>query len=75
MSSASGSVSSSSLGSRSEHSGEVGSDRSGSEVNGQLTGEGRIPMEVTIETREDLPEEIVESSLPQDLDMVGWSRM
>jgi len=64
MSSASGSVSSSSLGSGSEHTGEGGSSRSRSGVSGQLASEGRIPMEVTMETREDPPKEIAESSLP-----------
>jgi len=64
MLSVSSSVSSSSPGSGSEHSGGEGSGRSGSEVSGQLVGEGRILMEVTTETREDLPVEIVESSLP-----------
>jgi len=64
MSSASGSVSSSSMGSGSEHTGEGVSSRSGSGVSGQLAGERRIPMEVTMEKREDSLEEIAESSLP-----------
>ncbi|QCE06913.1 hypothetical protein DEO72_LG9g1927 [Vigna unguiculata] len=64
MSSASGSVSSSSMGSGSEHTREGMSSRPGSGVSRQLAGEGRIPMEVTTKTREDSPEEIAESSLP-----------
>jgi len=40
-----------------------GSVWSGSGVSGQLAGEGRIPIEVTTETREDPLEEIIESSL------------
>ncbi|QCD78684.1 hypothetical protein DEO72_LG1g2320 [Vigna unguiculata] len=63
MSSVSGSVSSSSMGSGSEHTREGVSSRSGSGASGQLAGEGRIRIEVTTETREDPPEEIVESSL------------
>jgi len=55
MSSDSDSVSSSSLGSGSGQSGGEGSGRSGGEGSGQLASEGRIPMEVTVETREDPP--------------------
>jgi len=55
MSSDSDSMSSSNSGS--------GSGRLGDEGSGQLANEGGIPMEVTVETREDSVEEIAESSL------------
>jgi len=56
MSSDSDNVSSSDSGS--------GSERSMYEGSGQLAGERGIPMEVIVETREDLAKEIAESSLP-----------
>ena len=40
-----------------------GSGRSGDEGSGQLANEGGIPIEVIVEKREDLAEEIAESSL------------
>jgi len=57
-------VSTSSSGSGSGYSRGGGSGRSGSKISGQLADEGRTPMEVTTEIREDPPEEIAESSLP-----------
>jgi len=62
MSSVSDSVSLSSSGSGSERLGGDGSSRSGNGSNGQLVGEGRIPMETTTEIREDPPEEVAKSS-------------
>jgi len=51
-----------------------GSERSGDEGSGHLAGEGGIPMEVTLETREDLVEEIDENSWGK-VGMNGWPLM
>jgi len=64
MSSDSDSMSSSDSGS--------GSGRSRDEDSGHLTGEGGIPMEVTLKTREDPAEEIAENNLPKKAGMNGW---
>lgn len=63
MSSDNDSVPSSNSGSGSGQSRGEGRGRSRGDGSGQLASEGRIPMDVTVETREDLTEEIAESSL------------
>ena len=63
MSSDNNSVSSPSSSSGSGRSREECNGRSMGEGSGQLAGVGRIPIEVTVETRQDSPEELAESSL------------